>query len=479
MPIVGAESQQTGLDHSRGANSTIRPDAPSTLLYSLTDLIRSNNGQAYTCPGESYQISRSVHLARLASGFAECRTCPQNDAARRSSLTTSTNESIPAGSLVTSNGIRGTYLNEIDRSRATNWGAAFASLLWDEQPRVGRATDASESPRATSLVDATIARPGPMVVIGFDERPSSPDIVMGIALGLRRMGCQVVDLGQTTGPCFRFASHHLDAAGGVFVTGAGCDPAWTGFQFTGSGSIPWMQPEILRTMESRAKTTVVRPTRHAGTQRAFNAAVPYEAGLWKLFHALRPLRVACGSATRQLPKLLDQLFARLPCQITHEILPVRRRDLDDPSDADVQRVAIATVQGEHHLGIVVDDDGERCAFVTDQGQLVSVAELLRLLTLFELHDHRSARVVLDDRLDPQVGISLQSINPACQVETMSVAELPSSLIHYNADLGLTADHRVWFGGAYPACNAIQTLARVLQALSLSDAPMSELLQRAA
>ncbi|HEY4262392.1 MAG TPA: hypothetical protein VGM98_19680 [Schlesneria sp.] len=472
MSIVGADSQQTGLDHSRGANSTIKPDAPSSLMYSLSDLIRSNDGQAYTCPGESYQISRSVHLARLASGFAECRTCPQNDAVRRSSMTTPVTEPSPAGTLVTSNGIRGTYLNEIDRSRATNWGAAFASLLWDKQPRIGRATDANES---TSL----IARPGPMVVIGFDERPSSPDIVMGIALGLRRMGCQVVDLGQTTGPCFRFASHHLDAAGGVFVTGAGCDPAWTGFQFTGSGSIPWMQPEILRTMESRAKTIVVRPTRHAGTQRAFNAAVPYEAGLWKLFHALRPLRVACGSATRQLPKLLDQLFARLPCQITHEILPVRRRDLGDSHDADVQRVAAATVHGQHHLGIVVDDDGERCAFVTDQGQLVSIAELLRLLTLFELHDHRSARVVLDNQLDPQIRTSLQSINPACQVETTSVAELPSSLIHYNADLGLTADHRVWFGGAYPACNAIQTLARVLQALSLSDAPMSELLQRAA
>lgn len=486
MPIVGTEPQQAGLDHSRGPNSTIRPDAPS-LLYSLTDLIRSNSGPAYTCPGDSYQISHSVHLARMASGFVECRTCPNNDAIQlpTGTVAAAPAEPNPGRSLVTSSGIRGTYLNEIDRTRATNWGAAFASMLWDQQPRMGRvkadavSSDANESVRGTLLAEAAASRRGPMVVIGFDERPSSPDIVMGVAIGLRRMGCQVVDLGQTTGPCFQFATHHLNAAGGVFVTGSGCDPAWTGFQFTGGGSIPWMQTEILRALESRARTTVVRPTRHVGMQGAFNAAIPYEAGLWKLFHALRPLQVVCGSSTRQLPQLLDRLFSRLPCRLTHEALPVRRRDLDDPKDADVQRVATATVAGQHHVGMVLDDDGERCAFVTNAGELVSIGELSRLLTLFELHEHRSARVVLDDRIDPQVSVSLTSINPACQVDVASVAELPGLLMTFNAHLGVTVDHRVWFGGDYPACNAIQTLARVLQAMSLSDTPMSDLLRRAA
>jgi phosphomannomutase len=322
-------------------------------------------------------------------------------------------------------------------------------------------------------------RRGPVVVIGFDERPSSPDVILGAALGLRRMGCHVIDLGQTTLPCFHFAVHHLEAAGGLFVTGAGCDPAWTGFHFAGRGSLPWLEPGLLAELESRARAKVVRPTRTAGVQRPFHASIPYQAGLWKWFHALRPLQVVCGSATRQLPRELDALFARLPCRLTHEVLPVRRRDLGDPNDADVRRVAAATVAGQHHLGLIVDDDGGRCAFVTERGELVSAADLARLLVLFELHEHRPARIVVDEVVWPEVAGWLSSLGPSCQADQAPAPQLPETLMQLNASLGIGAGHRYWFGGPHPSCNAIQTLARVLQALSLSDAPMSAVLQRAA
>lgn len=463
----------------------------------LLPLVPADQALEFTCPGESHPISRSVHLSRLASGFAECRRCHHNGA------------SVTAGgepgertlpSLVTADGVRGIYLNELDRTRAAQWGSAFASMLWDEQPRIGRAVPPvnSAAPQppvsgnsgemavvadaAAPLPDLTVMAPtrrGPVVVIGFDERPSSPDIVMGVALGLRRMGCQVIDLGQTTRPCFHFAVHHLEAIGGVFVTGSGCDPASTGFHFAGRNSIPWLQADQLRTLEQRATHPIVRPTRTAGAQRPFHAAVPYQASLWKLFHALRPLQIVCGSSAGQLSRELDALFTRLPCRLTHEPLPVRRRNLNDSNDIDIRRLATATVTGQQHLGIIIDDDGERCAFVTDTGQLVTIPNLTRLLVLLELHEHRSARIVADERIVPELSGWQQVVGSAIQLEATPAAQIPKALIDHNASLGITADNRVWFGGSYPACNAIMTLARVLQALSLSDAPMSEVLQRSA
>ncbi len=536
----GTGFQPVELDHSPGTNSTDAgvcvqqaPRAlegsgqwavgsgqetigPHPVSRSLSHLVLSNIGPTFTCPGDSHPIALSVHLARLASGYVECRDCGHNGTAGQWSVVsgqrsaashesggtpTARRERSVGRSLVTADGVRGIYLNELDRTRAADWGAAFASMLWDEQPRMGRMADSPAATRTFEQAETTSGEPsspvtdasspipalmvptstrrGPVVVIGFDERPSSPDIIVGVALGLRRMGCHVIDLGQTTRPCFHFAVHHLEAAGGVFVTGTGCDPAWTGFHFAGRGSQPWLQPELLAELERRAKSNVIRPTRSAGAQRPFHAAVPYQAGLWKLFHALRPLQVVCGSATRQLPRVLDALFTRLPCRLTHEILPVRRRDLGDPHDVDVRRVAAATVAGQHHLGLIVDDDGERCAFVTERGQLVSAAELARLLVLFELHEHRSARIVVDEALFPDIAGWLTSLGPACQVEQAPASQLPSTVIQLNASLGISAQHRLWFGGAYPACNAILTLARVLQALSLSDAPMSDVLQRSA
>lgn len=458
-------------------------------------LIPPDQALDYTCPGESHPISRSVHLARLASGFAECRRCQHNGTANPDG---SASSELARRSLVTAEGVRGIYLNELDRTRASEWGAAFASILWDEQPRVGRIVPtpvagsssisvtgssgdmAAVSEAASPLPDLTVMPPsrrGPVVVIGFDERPSSPDIVMGVALGLRRMGCQVIDLGQTTRPCFHFAVHHLEAVGGVFVTGSGCDPASTGFHFAGRNSVPWLQFDQLRMLEQKANQQIVRPTRTAGAQRPFHAAVPYQAGLWKLFHALRPLRIVCGSSGGQIARELDALFTRLPCRLTHEPLPVRRRNLNDPNDVDIRRLAASAVTGQQHLGIIIDDDGERCAFVTDTGQLVTIVNLTRLLVLLELHEHRSARLVADEGLCAELSGWQRAVGSAIQVESAPTAHIPAALMDHNASLGITSDHRIWFGGSYPACNAYMTLARVLQALSLSDAPMSEVLQR--
>jgi Phosphoglucomutase/phosphomannomutase, alpha/beta/alpha domain I len=500
------------LDHRSVSNSTTEPPAPaplppvSCLLTAVADLLPSVSCRTYRCPGETHSISHSVHLARMAAFYSKCVDCRhRNDGSQpaetRDGIRSTSQQRMPRSSMLVDDGVRGVYLNELDRTRASEWSAAFASMLWDEQPRfgsvvlddkpragiadphapdVGRTAVRAEPP--TNMLPPLIAtssnhRRGPVVVIGFDERPSSPDMVTGVALGLRRMGCEVVDLGQTTGPCLNFAVSHLDAAGGVFVTGAGCDPAWTGFQFVGRAACPWSTGGRLEPLESRVRSGVMRPTRTTGSQRTFPGLTPYEAGLGRFFHALRPLQIVCGSATRLVPRVLDSLFLRLPCRLTHESLPVRQRNLGDPNDADVRRVASAVVSGRQHLGLIIDDDGERCAFVTDRGRLVSPGELARMLIDFELREHRDATFVIAKSLAKGLGDWLTARGAAFHVEDSTAARLTAALDEKLASVALSSDHRVWFRGDNSICDAIRTLARVLQALSLSDTTMNDVVTR--
>lgn len=468
----------------------------------------------YVCPGESHPISHSIHLARLSSFYSKCRECDhRNDIGHNSvhSVRASGHPVEASGtsvrrasrtSLLETDGVRGIYLNDLDRTRATEWGAALASMLWDDEPREGGTRgqgdkgsggqaeiDDADAARSSSLSvplspcprvpvsPLHSARRGPVVAVGFDERPASPDIVTGVALGLRRMGCQVIDLGQTTAPCFQFAVQHLEAAAGMFVTGAGCDPAWTGFDVVGRSARPWSMGHRLEELESRARTGVMRPTRAAGSQRTFQALVPYEAGLWKHFHALRPLHVACGSATKQFPHIIDRLFARLPCRVTHVTLPVRRRDLCDEQDSDVRRVAAAVVSGGQHLGLIVDDDGQRCAFVTERGRLISPGELARILIGFERQEHHNLKVVATAALAGELAPWLMRLGVEIAISEESAAAVTTKLAESAAQLGVLNDGRVWFGESHPASDAIVTLARVLQALSLSDASFGEIISK--
>jgi len=464
----------------------------------------------YVCPGETHAISHSIHLARLSAFYSKCRECShRNDIGHHSlqpiELSGAKVSRAARTSLLETDGVRGVYLNELDRTRAADWSAALASMLWDDEPRAGSARanslgagtrgqgdketrgddalvegDAAFSPSPLvplSPCHTASTRRGPTVVIGFDERPASPDIVTGVALGLRRMGCQVMDLGQTTASCFQFAVQHLDAAAGLFVTGAGCDPAWTGFDVVGRGARPWSRGHKLEELEARARDGVMRPTRAAGSQRTFQALVPYEAGLWKHFHALRPLRVVCGSAAKLLPRIVDRLFAKLPCRVTHVALPIRQRVLHDEQDSDVRRVASAVVSGGQHLGLIVDDDGQRCAFVTERGRLVTPGELARLLIDFERHEHHHLKVVATETLANELSAWSMRLGVETVVSDESAASVTTSFVEIEARLGLLGDGRVWFGDAHPMCDVLVTLARVLQALSLSDASFGEVVSR--
>ena len=493
------------------------------------DSVNQPQHREYVCPGEVHPISHSIHLARLASNYSKCGECVHRHEVGSRPLPLSSplreaNHRVARRSFVATDGVRGIYLNELDRTRAAQWGAALAAMLWDEEPRYGTARRSESDAAATELeaesggrdiepfVELPIALPsagggedldlshtvqegslafrkaglpefrverrGPVVVIGFDERPASPDIVTGVALGLRRMGCQVIDLGQTTATCFQFATRHLDAAAGMFVTGAGCDPSWTGFDVVGRHAQPWSRGGRLDELEVRTQADVLRPTRAAGSQRTFPALASYEDELAPHFHALRPLHVVCGSATRLFPRTLDRLFAKLPCRVTHVSLPTRQRDLADPNDADVRRVAAAVTSGGQHLGLIVDDDGQRCAFVTERGRLVTSGELARVLIDFERREQRDLKVVVDRSLSDELTGWLTPRRIEYGQSESTAAALVETLAKSDSRLGLLGDGRVWFRDTHATCDAILTLARTLQALSLSDASFSEVVRAA-
>ena len=42
-------------------------------------MIQDLSTAEYRCPGETYRISRAVHLGRLASFYPACRDCPRRD----------------------------------------------------------------------------------------------------------------------------------------------------------------------------------------------------------------------------------------------------------------------------------------------------------------------------------------------------------------------------------------------------------------
>jgi phosphomannomutase len=439
----------------------------------------------YICPGESHPISRAVHLSRLASYYPACRECPFRDDPESLVRTPGPTESpsveadrnpLPLRhSVFGTEGVRGVWRNELTRARASDIAAAFASLLWDL---------AAEDERAA-----------PMIVVGHDARPSAPDIVTGVASALRLMGCEVIDIGLATRPALWFAVDHLDASGGVHVTGSGRPPSWTGVDFVGRQGTPLSvdRPESeiglsfntplaptgsprlsLRRIEERLGQPFLRPARDARPQRTFQAAVPYEAGLLQHFHALRPLTVRWASSVRLVQQTVERLFESLPCRLQRVEIPDRARDVCDEDDEDVQRVGAAVRESTADLGILMDDDGQRCAFLDDRGSLVPVSVMTRLLARRPMADGTSGIVVLPETVDPTVQAEVERHGGRVVLAAPELQRISEAIREHQADWAAGLDGRYWFRENFAACDALITLARGLDLLSQSDRPFSEI-----
>ena len=458
-----------------------------TLSRQIAYIPAAVTDKLYICPGETHPITRSVHLSRLAAFYPRCRDCVlrhETGQLPRQTLVRihETERRVERKSLLTDEGLRGVYLNEIDRRKAEQAAAALADLLWEHKPLIGRADAPDDDPqpvRQHPIVSAGRSRAAlPLVVVGHDERPCAPDLMTGVVRSLRRMSCRVVDIGLTTKPCFWFAVDHLQAAAGLLVTGSGRDPSWTGFDFVGPQSTPLSRESAcggfdLGRLESRMTGFTRRPTRQGGTYRMFQAAVPYEASLWKHFHALRPLVVCCGVSSRLVRRTLERLFATLPCRLVLVDLPVRARDVLAASDADVARVRAAVRQQRAHLGVVIDDDGQRTGFLDERGQLVDSGTITTLVARILLIEHPGAAVVLEQHGLTALTGEMERLGARVADGGRTFADVAHAMRRELAVLGGGRSGRWWFRESFPTSDAVLTLARVLDVLSRSDAAFSD------
>ncbi|QDT96211.1 Phosphomannomutase/phosphoglucomutase [Gimesia aquarii] len=377
-------------------------------------------------------------------------------------------------------GVRGVYLNEINRTQAAHIAGAFSNILWESLPLKGLAPQKS----ADHLVK-TKSQPdhnsyseksrGPNVVIGFDERSSSPDIVTGVASALRRNGCRVIDLGLTVPAVMSYAMTHLQAQGAIMVTGSQFGPSYTGLEFLQEHSLPVSANHGLEQIEERARTGFGRASRQPGSQRTFHPLESYRAQFGKHFHALRPLKISIACSLRLVRETLNTLFEKLPCQLSWIEIPNQKRDLLNPLDIDVLKMNQSLQTGDFDLGIIIDDDSRRCAFFDETGALLP-QHLISWFLMKALAAEHTNQIFLLDKESQEL---LPEIPPGWDVSQHDGTLADSYMQMQNKQAVYAGSHTGyhWFRETVPTCDAILTLAHVLAALSFSDAPFSEALSQ--
>ena len=288
--------------------------------------------------------------------------------------------------------VRGVVGEDIDEAFVRDVGAAFASLLREEN-------------------ETTVA-------IGHDMRPSSPQLADAFAEGVTSQGLDVIQLGLCATDQLYFAAGTLNCAGAMFT--ASHNPAqYNGIKLCRKGATPVGEATGLATIKNKMVEGIAPDDVTTGTVTHRDILSDYADFLNGLvgLKESRPLVVAVDAANGMGGHTVPAVFDSLPFDVrplyfeldgtfpNHEANP-----LDPKNLVDLQKFVVE--QGAD-IGLAFDGDADRCFVVDEKGAPVSPSAICALIAERYLEKFPSETIIHNlitsrrcRRLSPSTAVSL-------------------------------------------------------------------------
>lgn len=235
------------------------------------------------------------------------------------------------------------------------------------------------------------------VVVGRDGRLSGPELADGLIEGLRRAGCDVIDIGMAPTPVVYFASYHLRAGSCVAVTGSHNPPDYNGFKIVIGGET--LSGDAITALYTRIQEGQLKRADAPGNLSEREVINDYVQRIADDVQLDRPLKVVAdagnGVAGAVAPQLLEAIGAEvipLYCDVDGTF-PNHHPDPSDPHNLEdlVQMVK----RFDADLGVAFDGDGDRLGVVTREGKVIFADRLLMLFAADVLMRNPGAMVLYD------------------------------------------------------------------------------------
>jgi phosphomannomutase/phosphoglucomutase len=317
------------------------------------------------------------------------------------------------------------------------------------------------------------------VVVGRDNRRSSPDLARAAIDGLRASGCHVIDLGLVSTPTVYWHAVNRGNAGGFMVTGSHLAPDQNGFKLSvGNRNLYGDQLQTLREMIERGELKQAYGDSHLESDN--DARSTYLSDLVSRINMARSLKVVidAGNGTGGL---FAPEFIRL---WGHEVLACLYCEPDgsypnhqpDPQDAkNMQMLSRKVVELGADVGIAFDGDADRMGAVDEKGNMIVADRILALLARDMLTRHPGAAVV-GDVLSSQVlfdEVARCGGQPVMWISGHSL--IKAKMAEIGALLGGEMSGHIFLGEDYFGYDdGYFAAGRLLQLLAASDRTLSQL-----
>ena len=339
------------------------------------------------------------------------------------------------------------------------------------------AADAGAVGRAFATLAARRGE-GRRICVGYDGRLSSPELERALVAGLAAGGAEVLRVGLGPTPMLYFAVHHLDADGGVMITGSHNPPDQNGFKFM-MGKGPFFGADIAELGRVAAAGAYTGGEGTVAERPVFDA---YVARLARDHAGDRPLKVAWDAGNGAAGEAMARLVERLPG--THILL---NETIDgtfpahhpDPTVVENLAQIIAAVNNEGcDLGIAFDGDGDRIGVIDERGRVLWGDQLLAILAADVLRRRPGAIIIADVKASQVLFDEIERLGGVPLMWRTGHSLVKSKMMETGSPLaGEMSGHVFFADGYYGFDDALYAAVRLLSVVARSDESLGAMRDR--
>lgn len=316
------------------------------------------------------------------------------------------------------------------------------------------------------------------ILIGHDNRTSSPRFLNLAIKAAQNSGLNVVNLGELVTPLFYFAAHHLNIRAGIMITASHNPKEYNGLKLLlGDSTIYGDQIQKLAAMVDRRDFITGEP----GTLRDVDIFPAYlEMIREKITMGPNRQRVVvdCGNGTASL--FAPQVFRTLGCQVIElycESDPNFPHHHPDPVNPNNMQDLIREVKKQGaHLGIGIDGDGDRIGVVDDQGNLLFGDMLMILFWRDILPRYPGTKAIVEVKCSQTLIDEITRLGGEPVMYKTGHSLIKAKMKELNAVFtGEMSGHMFFADEYYGYDDALYAGARLLALLSQQDLTLNQLL----
>lgn len=318
---------------------------------------------------------------------------------------------------------------------------------------------------------------GKDIIVGMDNRNSSPRIKNTIIKALLSTGCNVMDIGVVTSPIFYFARHHYNTEGGIMITASHNPAEYNGLKI-GKGKHTMFGDEIMQLGALAENGNFIEGE---GKLEEKDVFPEYMQMLKEKIQLKKKFKVVidCGNGTASL--FAQKVFEAWGCEViplycdsdpafpNHEPDPVKEKNMID--------LVAKVLETGADLGIGFDGDGDRIGAVDNSGKIRWGDELLVLFFRELLAKHPGENCIIEVKCSQALVDDVEAHSGKVIFYKSGHSLIKDKMVKENAKLtGEMSGHMFFRDEFYGADDAFYATGRLLRILDNTDKKFAELFE---